>query len=38
LWITRRLAEAMGGAIQVESEPDRGSIFTVELPLRSAMT
>lgn len=34
LWIARQIAEALGGAIRVESEPARGSTFTVELPLR----
>jgi signal transduction histidine kinase/CheY-like chemotaxis protein len=33
LSLTKRLVEAMGGAIEVESEPDRGSTFRVELPL-----
>jgi PAS domain S-box-containing protein len=32
LAIARRLVEAMGGSIQVESEPGRGSRFTVVLP------
>lgn len=33
LFIARRIAEAHGGTIRVESEAARGSTFTVELPL-----
>jgi PAS domain S-box-containing protein len=33
LWICRNVVEASGGTIDVESEPDRGSTFTVRLPL-----
>jgi signal transduction histidine kinase len=32
LWITRRIVEALGGAIQVDSVPGKGATFTVELP------
>lgn len=34
LAICRNLAGALGGEIRVESEPDIGSTFTVDLPLR----
>jgi PAS domain S-box-containing protein len=34
LFISRQIVEAMGGHIHVESQPARGSTFTVELPLR----
>jgi signal transduction histidine kinase len=33
LWITRRIVEAHGGCIRLESKPGEGSTFTVELPL-----
>lgn len=33
LSITQRLVTLMGGSIEVESEPDRGSCFCVRLPL-----
>lgn len=33
LWIARRLVEAHGGAIRVESQPGAGARFIVELPL-----
>ncbi|HLL55692.1 MAG TPA: ATP-binding protein [Myxococcaceae bacterium] len=32
LWMCREVAQALGGSIRVESEPGRGSTFTVELP------
>jgi len=32
LHITRTIVEAMGGSINVDSEPGKGSVFTVELP------
>ena len=34
LWVARRLAEAMGGTIAVESAPGAGWAFTVTLPLQ----
>jgi signal transduction histidine kinase/ActR/RegA family two-component response regulator len=36
LTITRRLVELMGGGLQVESEPGKGSRFFFELPLPAA--
>jgi signal transduction histidine kinase len=33
LWISRQLAEAMGGTLEVESELGRGARFTLLLPL-----
>ncbi|MQR00690.1 sensor histidine kinase [Glaciimonas soli] len=36
LALCKRLVEAMGGTIAVTSEPDRGSIFTVTLPLATS--
>ncbi|MBO6677531.1 response regulator [Parvibaculum sp.] len=37
LAITKRLAGAMGGRVEVESEQGRGSIFRVSMPLRRAI-
>lgn len=36
LAISRGFAEAMGGALTVASEPGKGSLFTLEVPLRRA--
>jgi signal transduction histidine kinase len=36
LWVSRQIAEAMGGTVKVESELGRGSRFVVELPLAGA--
>lgn len=33
LWIVRRITDALGGNIHLASAPQRGSCFTVELPL-----
>lgn len=33
LWIAARLARAHGGSIEVETQPGRGSCFTLRLPL-----
>lgn len=33
LWIVSQILSALGGSIRVESEPGRGSTFTVDLPL-----
>lgn len=35
LWIVRRIVEAMGGTVAVESRPGRGTAFTADLPLRA---
>src|SRR5262249_41852534 len=32
LWIARKLVNAMGGTISVDSRPGEGTTFTVELP------
>ncbi len=34
LYITRQLVQAHGGSIAVESQPGKGSVFTVRLPLQ----
>jgi two-component system, OmpR family, sensor kinase len=34
LWIVREIVDALGGAIEVTSQPSRGAAFTVVLPLR----
>jgi signal transduction histidine kinase/ActR/RegA family two-component response regulator len=36
LSITRQLAQAMGGKVEVQSEPGHGSVFTVRLPFQVA--
>lgn len=34
LWLSRSLAELMGGSITVVGEPGAGSLFTVSLPIK----
>lgn len=36
LYVTRTLVEALGGTIQVDSQPGEGATFVVELPLQPA--
>jgi two-component system phosphate regulon sensor histidine kinase PhoR len=38
LSITKHVAEMHGGAILVESEPGKGSTFTLKIPIRETMT
>ncbi len=38
LAVARRIVESLGGSIRVESEPRRGSTFTIRLPLKSPST
>jgi two-component system, OmpR family, sensor kinase len=33
LWVVGQLVETMGGSIAIASQPDKGSTFTVSLPL-----
>ncbi|GJD63539.1 sensor histidine kinase [Methylobacterium frigidaeris] len=35
LWLVRRLAEAMGGGVALDSRPGEGATFTVTLPLHA---
>ncbi len=32
LWVVRRVADALGGTVRVESAPGEGAVFTLELP------
>lgn len=34
LHITKQIIDALGGSIRVESEPGRGTVFIVELPIK----
>ena len=34
LFIARSIAEAHGGTLAVDSEPENGSVFTLELPIK----
>ncbi|AUX40040.1 uncharacterized protein SOCE26_014360 [Sorangium cellulosum] len=36
LWIARRIVDALGGSIRIESEPGAGATFIVELPREPA--
>lgn len=36
LSLSRRLAELLGGSVGMQSEPDKGSTFSVRIPLRAA--
>ncbi|AKT42972.1 GAF domain-containing protein [Chondromyces crocatus] len=38
LWIVKQILDALGGTITVQSAPQQGSTFTVELPRRSTGT
>lgn len=38
LSVSRRLVELLGGEVEVESEPERGSTFIVQIPTRAGAT